>query len=142
PADHGQDGFDVSMGECVQGWEHFGGGYEGLPLERAADQVDHGEWQIGEVSQGFMLDLAILSKGATEIIAGVGDTLDGGGDFVNVNCAWFADHARNTSEKAGQSQGQRKKILATNCTEFTEKSFSDNKLCQKPAWNSGLETLY
>ena len=68
PADHGQDGFDVSMRECVQGWEHFGGGYEGLPLERAADQVDDGEWQIGEVSQGFMLDLAILSKGATEII--------------------------------------------------------------------------
>jgi hypothetical protein len=34
-----------------------------------------------------VLDLSILSKGAAEIIAGVGDTLDGVGDFVNVNCA-------------------------------------------------------
>ena len=49
------------------------------------------------------------------LLSTLGDTLDGGGDFVNMHCAWFADHARNISEEAGQSQGQPKKILATNC---------------------------
>ncbi len=34
--------------------------------------------------------------------------------------------------------GQREKVSQI-ATEFTEKSLSDNKLCQKPAWNSGLE---
>ena len=55
-----------------------------------------------------MLDLSILSKGAAEIIAGVGDTLDGVGDFVNVNCAWFAYHALNIPGQRGTVKGNRK----------------------------------
>ncbi len=85
-----------------------------------------------------MLDFAVLSIGATEIIAGVGDTLDGVGDFVNVDCAWFAYHAPNIPEEPGRSQGQRKRFWLQIAAGFAEKSFSNKKLCQKPASNSGL----
>ena len=40
--------------------------------------------------------------------------------------------------KRGRVKGNGKRFWLQIATEFTEKSFSDNKLCQKPAWNSGL----
>ena len=42
---------------------------------------------VGEVSEGLVLDLSVQSKRATEVIAGIGHTLDGVGDFSNVNCS-------------------------------------------------------
>ena len=41
---------------------------------------------MGEVAEGAVLDLAVLSEGASEIIAGVGDALEGVGHFSNVDC--------------------------------------------------------
>ena len=60
----------------------LGGGDEGLPLEGAADQVDDGDGEVGEVAEGLVLDLAVLAVGAAEIVAGVGHPLDGVGDFA------------------------------------------------------------
>src|SRR5271166_2854681 len=44
--------------------------------------------------------------------------------------------------KLGRVKGNGKRFWLQIATEFTEKSFSDNKLCQKPAWNSGLSQRY
>ena len=85
--DHPQDRFDVAVGPGAEDAEGFGGGDEGLAFEGAADQVDDMEWEVGEVSEGLVLDLAVLPEGAAEVIAGVGHPLDGVGDFVNVDCS-------------------------------------------------------
>src|SRR5208337_2734394 len=85
-------------------------------FEGAADQVDDMDRQVGEVSEGLVLDLSVQSKRATEVIAGIGHTLDGVGDFSNVDCSWFAYHSPNIPGRVGDSQGQAEKILATNCS--------------------------
>jgi hypothetical protein len=79
----------------------LGGGDEGFPLERAADQVNDRDWEVGEVSEGLMLDLAALSKGASEVVTGVGHTLDSVGDFGNVNGLWLAYHSANIMGQPG-----------------------------------------
>ncbi len=43
--------------------------------------------------------------------------------------------------KRGRVKGNGKRFWLQIATEFTEKSFADNKLCQKPAWNSGLDQV-
>jgi hypothetical protein len=113
--DHRQDGFDMAMRPRAEDAKGVGGGDEGLPLERAADQVNDRDREVGEVSEGLVLDLAVLSKGASEIVTGVGYPLDGVGDFGNVYCSWFAFHVPNISEEIAGCQGWPVKILATNC---------------------------
>ena len=90
--DHRQNRFDMAMRPRAEDAKGVGGGDEGLPLERAADQVNDRDREVGEVSEGLMLDLAVLSKGASEIVTGVGHPLDGVGDFSNVDCSRFASH--------------------------------------------------
>ena len=67
-SDHGEDGLDVAMGSGADDAEDLRGGDEGLPLERAADQVDDRDGEVGEVAEGLVLDLAVLAEGAAEII--------------------------------------------------------------------------
>ena len=67
-------------------------GDERLPLEGAADQVDDVEWEVGEVSEGFMFDLAVLPEGASEVVTGIGDPVEGVGDFGDMNRSVFACH--------------------------------------------------
>ena len=62
-------------------------------MERAPDQVDEVDREVGEVSEGFMLDLAVLSKGASEVVTGIGHPLDGVGDFGDMDSSGFARHA-------------------------------------------------
>ena len=57
----------MPMGERACDAEGFDRGDEGLALERAADQVDDVDREVGEVSKGLMLDLAVLSEGASEV---------------------------------------------------------------------------
>jgi hypothetical protein len=101
---HRQDRLDVAMRPGAEDAEGLGGGDEGLPLERAADQVDEMDREVGEVSQGLVLDLAVLAKGAPEIVTGIGHPLDGVGDFGNVDRAGFACHSANIMVRSGRSQ--------------------------------------
>src|SRR5262245_27569382 len=106
PSDHGQDGFDMSVGQGTKGLEGLGGGDEGLPPEGATDQVDDREWEVREASPGLVLDLSPLSEGTTKVIAGIGDTLDGVGDFSHMDGSWFACHSANIEGRPGDRQGQ------------------------------------
>ena len=128
------------MGPGAEVAEGLGGGDEGLPLEGAADQVDDRDREVGEVSEGLVLDLAVLSEGASEIVAGVGHPLDGVGDFSNVDCSWFAYHTGNIRVRIGAvSRASRKDFGYKLQLEIAAKSFAGNELRQKPVWNSGLD---
>jgi hypothetical protein len=61
------------MGPRAEGAKSLGGGDKGLALEGAADQVDDLGREVGEVCDGLVLDLALLTVGVSEIVAGVGD---------------------------------------------------------------------
>ena len=41
---------------AVEDAKAVGGGAEGLALERAADEVEEGERQVGQVGEGLVLD--------------------------------------------------------------------------------------
>jgi hypothetical protein len=51
--------------------EGLGDGHEGLALEGAADDVDEGFGQVGEVAQGLVLDLAVFAVAATQEVGAV-----------------------------------------------------------------------
>ena len=65
---------------------------------------------MGEVAEGLVLDLAVVSVGASEIVAGVGHPLDGVGDFADVDGPWFACHARNIRVPSGIVKGIAKRF--------------------------------
>src|SRR5205823_10922369 len=81
------------VGERARGPEGIGLGDEGLALGRATDQVDGVEGKVGEVSEGLVLDLAVVSEGASEVVTGIGHPLDGVGDFGDMGSSRFACHA-------------------------------------------------
>ena len=90
--------------------------------------------QVGEVSEGLVLDLSVQSKQAAKVIAGIRETLDGVGDFSNVDCSWFAHHSPNIPGRVGDSQRQAEKILATNCSRNRSEVLFYQKLTSKMGW--------
>ena len=73
PPDHDQNRFNVPVGECVDVLEDLEAGTKVSPVSERRIRSMTGVGGL-EVSEGLVLDLSILSKGAAEIIDGVGDT--------------------------------------------------------------------
>ncbi len=92
-ADPRQHGLDVPMGERARPVEGVSRGDEGLALERAADPVDDVDREIGAVSEGLMLDLAVLTEGASEVVTDRGYPLEGVRDSGDMDRLVFACHA-------------------------------------------------
>ena len=63
------------MGSGAFDEEGFRGGDEGFAGEGAADDVDEGSGQVGEIAEGFMFDLLTDAAGAAEQVGGVGFAL-------------------------------------------------------------------
>ena len=127
-ADHGEDRFDVAMGTGADVVEELGGGDEGLSLKGATDQVNDRQGEVGEVSQGLVLDLAVRAEGAAEIVAGVRHPFDGVGDFAHVNGSRFARHTRNIRVPSDIVKGIAKRFWLQNLARIRLNSFSGNKL--------------
>ncbi len=92
-ADHREDGVDMAVRARARDAKGVGHGNEGLALERATDEVDDVDRKVREVSEGFMLDLPVLSEGASEVVTGISYSLDGVGDFGDMDSSVFACHA-------------------------------------------------
>ena len=67
----GQDGGDVAMRERAGVMEAIFGVDEGLAFESSADEIDDGIGEMGDVAEGFMLDSAVLTEGATQEVSAV-----------------------------------------------------------------------
>jgi hypothetical protein len=66
-----EDGLDVTVGQGGDGANGFATGQEGLPLKRAADEVEEGFGQVRQVSQGTVLDLTVVAVGLAQQVTDV-----------------------------------------------------------------------
>src|SRR4051812_36918642 len=83
----------MAVRERTRDREGVGGGDEGFALEAAAEEIDDVGRQVGEVAEGLMLNFPVLTEGASEVVARIGDPLDGVGDFGDMYSSVFASHA-------------------------------------------------
>ena len=70
-AERTENSFNVAVGAGAFDQESFGGGHKGFAGERAADDVDEGIGQVGEIAEGFVFDLLAGAKGAAEQVGGI-----------------------------------------------------------------------
>ena len=79
-ADGGEHGGDVAVGEAAEAGEGVVGADESLAAEDAAQGVDGGGGELGEVGEGSLLDAAAVAEGLSEEDGGrrgaVGNALD------------------------------------------------------------------
>ena len=66
-----EHGFDVTVGAGAFDEKGFAGGDKGFASEGAADEVDEGIGQVGEVAEGFVLDLLTDANRAAEQVGGI-----------------------------------------------------------------------
>jgi hypothetical protein len=90
PAQRPQNSGYMTMGKATDHFKGLVGRDKGLALESAFDQLDDMRWQIGEIAQGLVLDLASLSIGATQEVRLIGLAADNLGDRGYV--AWPASN--------------------------------------------------
>ena len=67
-----EDGFDVTVGAGAFDEESLAGGDKGFAGEGAADDIGEGIGQVGEIAEGFVMDLLADAKGAAEQVGGIG----------------------------------------------------------------------
>ena len=89
-----QDSFNVAVGAGALDAESLGGGDKGFAGERAADDIDEGIGQVGEIAEGFVLDLLTDAKGAAEQVGGIGFA------FVAASSGGYVNSARSRRHKA------------------------------------------
>ncbi len=65
----------MSVGPGAFDEEGLRGGEEGFAGQGAADDVDQGSGQVGEIAEGFMFDLAADAYGAAKQVGGIGTAL-------------------------------------------------------------------
>jgi hypothetical protein len=61
-----EDRGDVPMGQAANALEAALGRHHGLALERQADGFECGRWQMREIAEGLVFDLAGFAVGASE----------------------------------------------------------------------------
>ena len=59
-----EDGGDVAVGVAAEAGEGGFGIDQGFAFESSADEIDDVEGEVGDVTEGFMLDLAVLAEGS------------------------------------------------------------------------------
>jgi hypothetical protein len=70
-----EDGGDVSVGQTSDAGEGFPGIDERLAAEDAAEGLDGGGGELGEVGEGALLDAAVLAEGLAEEDGGRGGAI-------------------------------------------------------------------
>src|SRR5208337_1697986 len=61
-----QHSFDMTVWQGTEHMKGFGGGEEGFAGESAANDVDEGSREVGDVAEGFVADLIADAEGAAE----------------------------------------------------------------------------
>ena len=91
---HGPEhGLDVAVGEIALDQESLRGGEELLAAEGAADEIDEVGRQVGDVAEGFVLDLGADAEGAAEEVGLVELALVGAGCGGHMNLACSGWHS-------------------------------------------------
>ena len=93
-------------GAGAQDLEGLGGGQDGFAAQGAADEVDEGVGEMGEVADGFLADLAVAAEGAAEQVSGVGAVLVAAGSSNHMNwvaSAWHTSIIKHKTSKSSNS---------------------------------------
>ena len=80
-----EDGGDMAVGEAAPAGEGGFGIDQGLALESSADEIDDVVWEMGDVAESFVLDLAVEAEGSAEEMGAVGFSVvaASGGGYVD-----------------------------------------------------------
>ena len=96
----------MAVGAGAQDLEGLGGGQDGFAAQGAADEVDEGVGEMGEVADGFLADLAVAAEGAAEQVSGVGAVLvaaDSSNHMNWVASAWHTSIIKHKTSKSSNS---------------------------------------
>ena len=80
-----EDGGDVAVRGTAHTGEEGLGINQGLTLEGSADEIDDVVWEVRDIAEGFMFDLAVLAKGSAEEVGVIGfvAAADSSGGYVD-----------------------------------------------------------
>jgi hypothetical protein len=93
-AECAEHGFDVTVGAGAFDEESFGSRDKGFAGQGAADDIDEGIGQVGEVAESFVFDLPADAKATAEQVGGIGFV------FVAASSGGYMDSARSRWHKA------------------------------------------
>ena len=85
-------------GVAAQAGEGGLGVDQGFAFESSADEIDDVVGEVGDVAEGFMLDLAVLAEGSAQqmgVVGGVFELASGGG-YMDGACFWKASRTNIT----------------------------------------------
>ena len=80
-----EDGGDMAVRVAAQAGEGGLGIDQGFAFESSADEIDDVVGEVGDVAEGFMLDLAVVAEGSAQQMGMVGGVfvMAGGGGYVD-----------------------------------------------------------
>ena len=79
-----EDGGDMAVGVATQAGEGGLGIDQGFAFESSADKIDDVVGEVGDVAEGFMLDLAVVAEGSAQQMGMVGGVfVMAGGGYVD-----------------------------------------------------------
>ena len=80
-----EDGGDMAVRVAAQAGEGGLGIDQGFAFESSADKIDDVVGEVGDVAEGFMLDLAVVAEGSAQQMGTVGGVfvMAGGGGYVD-----------------------------------------------------------
>jgi hypothetical protein len=93
-ANGAQDGLNVAVRTRMLNAEGRGGGEKALTGEGAADEIDEGGSEMGDVAEGFVLDLGADAEGAAEEVRLIELALVGASCCGHMNRARSRRHRR------------------------------------------------
>ena len=122
-----EDGSDVAVREAAQATEGSFGVDQRFAFESSADEIDDVVWEMGDVAEGLVLDLAVLAEGSAQQVGMVGlvsVAARGGGYVYCTVSGWNLGYFAMTRQGCQQSHNQ---LVATYCTLIEQLSIVSRK---------------
>ena len=96
-----EDGGDMAVWVAAQAGEGGLGIDQGFAFESSADEIDDVVGEVGDVAEGFMLDLAVVAEGSAQqmgMVGGVFVMAGGGGYTLHSESAEKDSNSRQVNE--------------------------------------------
>ena len=122
-----EDGGDMAVGVAAQAGEGGLGIDQGFAFESSADEIDDVVGEVGDVAEGFMLDLAVVAEGSAQqmgVVGGVFELASGGG-YMDGACS--GRHRDKYNDNRGDGQHLPIRLVATHCTPGVPKNASNSR---------------
>ena len=111
-----EDGGDMAVRVAAQAGEGGLGIDQGFAFESSADEIDDVDGEVGDVAEGFMLDLAVLAEGSAQQMGVVGGVIVVASGCGYMDSASSARHQAKYNANGPECQHLPIYLVATLCT--------------------------